>query len=197
MDEQNNEIKNWVPADMLEVTLNEPDDFLKIGETLTRIGVASRKDNKLLHTEIVNPLLHLLSNSILKNVDDEFLNALNHYKNSRNKECVNDCLKALETTLKIICHHNNWTFDTTKDTANKLINICTDNGLIPSYLLSHFSALRTTIEAGVPTVRNKTSGHGQGVNPITVPDHLASYVVYMTGTTIKFLVDCQNQIKPF
>ena len=47
MDEQNNEIKNWVPADMLEVTLNEPDDFLKIRETLTRIGVASRKDNKL------------------------------------------------------------------------------------------------------------------------------------------------------
>ena len=43
MDEQNNEIKNWVPADMLEVTLNEPDDFLKIRETLTRIGVASRK----------------------------------------------------------------------------------------------------------------------------------------------------------
>ena len=32
---------------MLEVTLNEPDDFLKIKETLTRIGVASRKDNKL------------------------------------------------------------------------------------------------------------------------------------------------------
>tara|TARA_B100000214_G_C23934856_1_gene612638 strand:- start:547 stop:981 length:435 start_codon:yes stop_codon:yes gene_type:complete len=47
VDEQNNEIKNWVPADMLEVTLNEPDDFLKIRETLTRIGVASRKDNKL------------------------------------------------------------------------------------------------------------------------------------------------------
>jgi hypothetical protein len=32
---------------MLEITLNEPDDFLKIRETLTRIGVASRKDNKL------------------------------------------------------------------------------------------------------------------------------------------------------
>ena len=47
MEEQNNEIKNWVPADMLEVTLNEPDDFHKIRETLTRIGVASRKDNKL------------------------------------------------------------------------------------------------------------------------------------------------------
>lgn len=47
MEKENNEIKDWVPADMLEVTLNEPDDFLKIRETLTRIGVASRKDQKL------------------------------------------------------------------------------------------------------------------------------------------------------
>ena len=47
MEEQNNEIKAWTPNDMLEVTLSEPDDFLKIRETLTRIGVASRKDNKL------------------------------------------------------------------------------------------------------------------------------------------------------
>jgi len=37
----------WTPNSMLEVTLNEPDDFLKIRETLTRIGVASRKERKL------------------------------------------------------------------------------------------------------------------------------------------------------
>ena len=37
----------WTPTDMLEVTLNEPDDFLKVRETLTRIGVASRKEKKL------------------------------------------------------------------------------------------------------------------------------------------------------
>jgi hypothetical protein len=45
--EENNSIIEWNPSNMLEVTLNEPDDFLKIRETLTRIGVASRKDNKL------------------------------------------------------------------------------------------------------------------------------------------------------
>lgn len=45
--ENNNQVQTWTPADMLEVILNEPDDFLKIKETLTRIGVASRKDNKL------------------------------------------------------------------------------------------------------------------------------------------------------
>ena len=38
---------NWQPEKMLEVQLKEPDDFLKVRETLTRIGVASRKDKKL------------------------------------------------------------------------------------------------------------------------------------------------------
>ena len=38
---------NWHPEKMLEVQLKEPDDFLKVRETLTRIGVASRKDKKL------------------------------------------------------------------------------------------------------------------------------------------------------
>ena len=41
------EVVNWSPASMLEITLNEPDDFLKVRETLTRIGVASRQDKKL------------------------------------------------------------------------------------------------------------------------------------------------------
>ena len=38
---------NWTPNMMIEVLLNEPDDFLKVRETLTRIGVASRKEKKL------------------------------------------------------------------------------------------------------------------------------------------------------
>ena len=46
MEEENN-IVSWNPASMLEISLSEPDDFLKVRETLTRIGVASRKDKKL------------------------------------------------------------------------------------------------------------------------------------------------------
>ena len=43
-----NELDNtWHPEQMLEIQLKEPDDFLKVRETLTRIGVASRKDKKL------------------------------------------------------------------------------------------------------------------------------------------------------
>ncbi len=44
-----NELKEvqWTKDDMVEVSLKEPDDFLKVRETLTRIGVASRKEKKL------------------------------------------------------------------------------------------------------------------------------------------------------
>ena len=38
---------NWEPSQMVEIFLSEPDDFLKVRETLTRIGVASRKEKKI------------------------------------------------------------------------------------------------------------------------------------------------------
>ena len=41
------EIISWSQGDMLEVTIKQPDDFLKVRESLTRIGVASRKDKTL------------------------------------------------------------------------------------------------------------------------------------------------------
>lgn len=48
MENQNSSnIVQWTPTQMVEITLNEPDDFLKVRETLTRIGIASRKENKL------------------------------------------------------------------------------------------------------------------------------------------------------
>tara|TARA_R110002096_G_scaffold69149_1_gene166362 strand:- start:35240 stop:35650 length:411 start_codon:yes stop_codon:yes gene_type:complete len=44
---EENNLVEWHPLKMLEIILSEPDDFLKIRETLTRIGVASRRDNTL------------------------------------------------------------------------------------------------------------------------------------------------------
>tara|TARA_B100001057_G_C22675615_1_gene881671 strand:+ start:78 stop:533 length:456 start_codon:yes stop_codon:yes gene_type:complete len=43
---QEPEVK-WTSDQMIEISLNEPDDFLKVRETLTRIGVASRKEKKI------------------------------------------------------------------------------------------------------------------------------------------------------
>ena len=47
MADDNTTVNDWAHTSMLEVILAEPDDFLKVKETLTRIGVASKKDNRL------------------------------------------------------------------------------------------------------------------------------------------------------
>lgn len=47
MEEKNEVQVNWTPDILLEINLDQPDDFLKIKETLTRIGIASMRDKKL------------------------------------------------------------------------------------------------------------------------------------------------------
>lgn len=44
------ELVFWTPEDMLEITIKEPDDFLKVAETLTRIGIESKTEKKLTQT---------------------------------------------------------------------------------------------------------------------------------------------------
>ena len=60
----------WSPESMLEVTIKQPDDFLKVRETLTRIGVASEKIKHYInlvtfYINKVNILLHTLKNYLL------------------------------------------------------------------------------------------------------------------------------------
>ncbi len=111
-----------------------------------------------------------------------------HYSHGRNKEALIDGLKAFESTLKIICNERGFPFDP-HDTSKKLIAILLNNNFIPIYHESNLAAIRNTLESGIPTVRNKTSGHGQGVEKITVDDSLASYGLNITGYAIRFLVE--------
>jgi hypothetical protein len=115
------------------------------------------------------------------------------YRHKRYKECLNDCLKALESTMKTICEHQGWKYEST-DAAKKLISICFQNNLIPTYLETQFSALRQNIESGIPTIRNKLGGHGQSSQQITVPEYFASYQLNMTASTILFLVQAENSL---
>ena len=152
-----------------------------------------RIDSNIIHSDVVKPVLHLLgSSSEYSGPNDEFLKAHEHYRHGRNKECLVECLKALESLLKVICSKNSWKYDKT-DTAKKLIGICFDNELIPSYLQSQFTSLRSLLESGVPTVRNKEGSHGQGEQVITVPDYLSSYALHLTATNMLFLANCQMQ----
>ncbi len=154
-------------------------------------GRIIRIDSELLHSETVRPALALLQEPIYKGAQDEFLNAHAHYRAGRAKEALVDCLKAFESVMKVICDRRGWPIPS-RATANNLVATLFDHHLIPSYLEAHYNALRATLESGVPTVRNNNSGHGQGGTPITVPDHLVAYTLYMTASAIVFLVGSEK-----
>jgi hypothetical protein len=59
---------------------------------------------------------------------------------------------------------------------------------------TQFSSLRSLLESGIPTLRNRVGGHGQGEKTITAEDHLARFALNMTGSNIIFLVE-QSGIK--
>ena len=157
-------------------------------------GQITRVDSQWIHSEVVRPALSMLSDSMYKGANEEFLKAHEHYRARRYKECMNECLKTFESCIKAICKRRRWKYKET-DTAKRLIELVFDKGLIPTFMQSHFSGLRSTLEAGVPTARNRQSGHGQGANIIPVPEYMAAYALHLTASNILFLAKANDDMK--
>jgi hypothetical protein len=156
-------------------------------------GKLIRVDSQFIHSETVKPVLRLLCQDVkYKGSNDEFLSAHEHYRHKRYKECLNDCLKSFESLMKAIHDKHSWAYNQ-NDTAKKLINSCLTNRLVPEYLQNQFSSVRILLESGIPTVRNKEGGHGQGAEVSTVPEHLASYTLHLTATNLLFLAKCEEK----
>jgi len=184
------------------VTLMDPDQAIE--ELNTRFkehgvgyqfeaGEIIKLDSTYAHSEIVKPTISLLLNRKFQGACDEFLKAHEHYRHGRNKECLTECLKAFESTMKIICKEKKWSYNAT-DTSKKLISICLNNNLIPAFTQSQFTSLSSLLESGIPTIRNKLGGHGQGQVPQKVDDEMTRYGLNLTGSNIIFLIE-QSGIK--
>jgi len=150
-------------------------------------------DSQYIHKEVVVPALVLLGDPSYSGAEKEFLEAHTNYRHQDYSGTLNECLKAMESALKIVCDKRGWAYDS-KDTVKKLLDICFDNGLIPTFWQSHFSSLRSCLESGVPTGRNKLSGHGQGNTPTVIPQHIASFMLHETGANIKLLVEAEKNL---
>lgn len=152
-----------------------------------------RVDSQYVHSEVVKPALSLLNTAGFDGASEEFLRAHEHYREDRLGEAMSDALKAFESTMKAICDKNGWGYRE-NDTVKPLIKAVLDNGLFPRYMESHLAGLRTTLEAGLPTVRNKNSGHGQGLLAKKVPDYFAGYALHLAATNIVFLVEAHESL---
>lgn len=156
-------------------------------------GEIIRIDSTYIHSEVTKPTISLLWDKKFLGANEEYLKAHEHYRHGRNKECLTECLKAFESTLKIICKEKGWAFKPT-DTSKKLIQICLQNGLVPSFTQNQFTSLQNLLESGIPTIRNKLGGHGQGQTPQKVDDEMTRYGLNLSGTNIIFLIE-QSRIK--
>lgn len=156
-------------------------------------GEIVRVDSELLHIEAVKPALRLLNEKNYQGAQQEFLSAHEHYRHNKNKEALNDCLKAFESTMKAICDKRKWTYQPNA-TAKALIQVCFDNNLVPSFWQQQLSSLRSMLESSIPTGRNKLSGHGQGAVPTYVPDYLVAYMLHMTASTLVFLTNAEKNL---
>ncbi|MDR0909806.1 MAG: hypothetical protein LBM77_08585 [Spirochaetaceae bacterium] len=150
-------------------------------------GCIIKMTSEYTHNEIVKPALHLLSDKQFAGAQEEFLSAHKHFRNGRNEECINDCLKSFESTMKIICKIKKIAFNE-NDTAKPLLTALYTNNYIPKYLQEHYTNLRMVLESGVPTIRNKTGAHGQGEEIRVVDDGLAELALNLTASNIVFLV---------
>ena len=156
-------------------------------------NMIARIDSQFIHSEAVKPALRVLQDTMYQGANDEFLKAHEHYRHQRNKECLNECLKSFESLLKSICDKHKWKYSA-NDTSKRLLDICLGNELIPQYMQSQFSSLRSLLESGVPTIRNKLGGHGQGPGAVTVGQDIASYCLHLTATTIVFLAGQEERL---
>lgn len=173
--------------------INELNTFFKQNGTGYQFenGQIIRIDSHYIHAEAVKPTLSVLSQQLYEGAQQEFLRAHEHYRHQRYPEAMVDCLKAYESTIKIIMKKRGWEYEKS-DTAKELTGKILQQQLIPKYWTQYFSSLKNTLIAGVPTSRNNEAGHGQGDELKDIPDYLVSYVLHMTASAILFLVKAEE-----
>ncbi len=151
-------------------------------------GELIRIDNKHIHHEYVKPALNLLHDNGFAGAEEEYMKAFEALRKRDNKNAIIEAEKAFESIMKTICSRKGYSFDPEKDSAKKLIEILKSNGFFPEYTENQLNAVVTALVSGAPTVRNRTSGHGQGEEVIDVPDSYAKYVIGLVAVNIVLLV---------
>ncbi|MBF0611440.1 MAG: abortive infection family protein [Magnetococcales bacterium] len=147
-----------------------------------------RIDSEYAYTEMVKPTISLLNKPYFQGANQEFLSAHEHYVYGRYKECIVDANKAFESTMKAVCDKRGWKRKG-GEVAAELVKLIMKNHLLPEYLHSQMGTLANLLISGLPEVRNKTSAHGQGSDPVNVKEHFARFALHQTATNILFIAE--------
>lgn len=196
-------VRSWPFGTKLQWTIiQEPDNAINelnrrfgehdLGYSFVN-GQLIRIDSQYIHNGVVRPAISLLQEAGFQGAEEEFLKAHRHYRNGENKEAVANALKAFESTMKAICAVRGWHYEEGAG-AKQLIGIMFTKQLLPSMLESSIGGLRASLE-GLATIRNRTSGHGQGMEIVDIPQYLASYALHLAASNIVLLVEAHKAKK--
>lgn len=151
-------------------------------------GQLIRIDSQVAHADIVVPALKLLADPTFGSANVEYLAAHAAFRRGDYETAIVECAKAFESTLKVIGTKRNWAISP-NDAATRLLDAAYAAGFIEPPLQAEFTALRSLLSGGVPTVRNRQGGHGAGATPRQVPPELAAFQLHQTAAAIIFLVE--------
>ena len=155
-------------------------------------GQIIKKTNELIHQEVVKPVLSLLHDKRFKGAEEEYLKAFESYKNGNNKDALMNAQKSFESTMKCICKIKKIKYKE-EDTSKTLIKHLIENSFIPPYQDNYLNNLEQVLSGGLPTVRNKEAGHGQGDEIKNVDICLVEYAIHLAATNIVYLVTLLNK----
>ena len=161
-----------------------------LGGTFTVIETVSypqiiRRDSEALHQTAIQPTLTLLAAPTFKAANQEFLDALGHYRKGEYADCMAKCGSSFESVMKVICDRKKWPYKQI-DTAETLLNIIFGKTGMESFFNQPIML--------VATMRNRlSSAHGAGTQQRNVPEHRAQYAVNATASAILLLVHETNR----
>lgn len=148
-------------------------------------------DSKFEHKHVVVPALHLLADPAFEAAEHEFLDAFDAFREGEYETTLVEACKSLESTIKVIGAQKGWGLDETWP-LKKLVQAVFENELIPPFMQTEFTGLRTILESGVGTVRNKAGGHGAGEQKREVPRYIAAFQLHQTAAAILMLVEASK-----
>ena len=158
-------------------------------------GKIIKVPSEFTYEQVITPALVLLHHVGFENAQQEFVDAFEHYKKgpTEYEAALTACLKAVESTIKIIATARGWTFNQT-DTAKPLISLLLKEGFIPAYSESFLAGVRNTLESGIPTLRNKLGGHGKGAETRVVDEASMHYCINLTAAVILYLAQRHQEL---
>lgn len=149
-----------------------------------------RVDSKYLKEEAIKPALTLLQKERFEGALGEFEAAIKFQRDNKWEDAIKKANDSFESTMKEILGKRGVSLDRT-DTASNLIKKLKDDGILDPPLLSFADSVRTTLESGLPTLRNVIpgAGHGRGKAVDKEYQTYCNFALHLAGSLIVFLIE--------